>query len=231
MGVPAMNIYPSGFYIYAYLREDGSPYYIGKGYKRRAYDKKHGVRIPKNKKFIYVMEQNLTELGALALERRYIRWYGRKDIGTGILRNRTDGGEGTSGFIRPEEANEKLRKAKTGKKRKPFSDEWKHKLGNSMRDKTHSEETRSKMSSSQKGRVFTDEHKKNMSLSRKGKPSKSKGKKRKPHTEETKLLIRKRHTTYVSCCGCRRRYDLGNFTKHQVINCFGGTTSPENMDT
>ena len=40
------------------------------------------------------MESNLSELGALALERRYIKWYGRIDLNTGTLRNKTSGGDG-----------------------------------------------------------------------------------------------------------------------------------------
>ena len=110
---------PIGYYVYAYLRQsDLTPYYIGKGYKKRAWDW-HGRRIslPPNKSLIVILEQNLTELGAFAIERRMIRWYGRKDLGTGILINKTDGGEGTSGhkWDQPPDWGQRLSIAKKGK--------------------------------------------------------------------------------------------------------------------
>lgn len=94
-----MNIY----YVYMYLRTDGTPYYVGKGKERRAYEKHVSVPVPRDKSRILFPHTNLSETDALCLEVEMIALYGRKNNGTGILRNLTDGGEGISGYRHTDE--------------------------------------------------------------------------------------------------------------------------------
>jgi ribosomal protein S27E len=114
-------------YVYAYLRQsDNTPYYIGKGKGRRAYRGKHSVSIPNDKSKIIILEANLSDVGACAIERRMIKWYGRKDLGTGILHNRTDGGDGQSGAVFSDDHRAKMKEA--WKTRLPMSETTKKKL-------------------------------------------------------------------------------------------------------
>lgn len=107
---------PNRFYTYAYLREDRTPYYIGKGQTGRVYQRGgKPCGIPKDKSRIIFLKQNLTEEEAFKHEKYMIAIFGRKDLGTGILYNRTDGGEGGSGAIRNEETRIKISKSRKGK--------------------------------------------------------------------------------------------------------------------
>ena len=101
---------------YAYLREDGSPYYIGKGLKHRPYSKNRLFK-PPAKNRILILKKGLSEEEAIKHEIYMIAVYGRKDKGTGILRNLTNGGEGTSGYTHKDESRKKISIKNSGKNR------------------------------------------------------------------------------------------------------------------
>lgn len=138
------------FYTYAYLRVDGTPYYIGKGTGNRAYrDKGKPCKVPNDKSRIIILKNNLLEEDAFKHEIYMIAVFGRKDIGTGILRNRSiGGGKPAEGHIVTEET------------RKKIADKLK---GNII-----PEEVRKKISESGKGRVVTEETRRKISLKNKG---------------------------------------------------------------
>jgi len=120
------------YYTYAYLREDKTPYYIGKGKGNRIFNKNKGdIRPPKDKSRIIFLKKNLTEAEAFRHEIYMITVFGRKDLETGILRNRTDGGEGASGLVISEETRKKLSELRVGEKNpnygKEMSEEQKQK--------------------------------------------------------------------------------------------------------
>ena len=97
------------FYTYAYLREDKTPYYIGKGSWRRIYENKgRPCGRPKDISRVIFLKQNLTEEEAFRHEIYMIAVFGRIDLGTGILRNMSDGGEGASGMVHSEEIRKKI---------------------------------------------------------------------------------------------------------------------------
>lgn len=67
---------------------------------------------------------DLSEEDAFALEMAAIEQYGRKDNGTGILANLTDGGEGKFGYHISDETKLKMKLAHLGEKHYQYGKHW-----------------------------------------------------------------------------------------------------------
>lgn len=91
------------FYVYVHRKKsDNSIFYVGKGHGDRAYAhgrnefwenivKKHGYTVE-------ILVTDLLESRAFELERRLIKTLGRRCVGSGLLVNLSEGGEGNLGY-------------------------------------------------------------------------------------------------------------------------------------
>lgn len=100
----------NNFYVYLYEDIDGTPVYVGKGSKSRAWDHKSSsgqATNPRLRKLLaarmtegYSIEPRIiargSEVDMFLIEVALIKHFGRQDIATGTLFNHTDGGEGVS---------------------------------------------------------------------------------------------------------------------------------------
>lgn len=152
------------FYVYIHKKPDGTPFYVGKGHGKRAYNFYRRSEWHKNivakygqSNIIIEIINCLNELQAFDLEKIYIKQFKLSGV---CLVNLTDGGEGTSGLVRGHP-----------------SDDHKKKNGDARRGKKQSEETKRKRSDALKGkkRTFTAEWRQNISTANKGRISPRKG--------------------------------------------------------
>jgi hypothetical protein len=160
------------FYTYLWLREDGTPYYVGKGKGRRAF--RQGSP-PQERIVVHPAE---SEDDAFETEIALIWYYGRKDLGMGILYNFTNGGDGQSGRIATNKLRESVHRHAIGN---TYSKGYRNRLGhkttaehslkisesNRRRKPTigwqHSVEAKNKISKANKGHRHTEEAKQRMS--------------------------------------------------------------------
>ena len=165
------------YYNYLWLREDRTPYYTGKGIGNRAYiphRRRANVTLYPPIKDRIILYPAESEAYAFEVEKFLIWYYGRKDLGTGCLRNMSNGGEQPP---RPTpEAIEKIRITKTGQK--------------------HSAESIAKMMGCQNalGHVVSAEAREKIRAAKTGVPSKCRGQKRSAETRAKMSASQMGHT-------------------------------------
>jgi hypothetical protein len=224
------------YFVYSYSYPNGTPYYIGKGSGRRHRVtlcdakagrnlEKYAVRVTRKilnnneLPIITKIASNLEEDVALQMEIELIAKYGRRDIGTGILTNCTDGGDRGAQGLSKENNQKRVRKfVEWTKNFRVVDEQYKKNISEGMKayhaenpmseeerkrrsilysgenapmyGKKHTQEALDKMSKAHKGIPLSEEHKKALSLASRGKRSgENNGFYGKNHSDETREKI------------------------------------------
>jgi hypothetical protein len=170
------------FYTYMWLREDGTPYYVGKGTGNRAFrGRRHAGNPPPASR---ILTQEFPEEAAALVF--LISFYGRKDNGTGCLANLTDGGENppnlkgrkksdfwlskrigapgnTAGKTFSEETKKKMRESQQKRRSVPVTEEFRRTMSKAFALKPRkgyklSDATRARMTAGQKARRMREQN-------------------------------------------------------------------------
>ena len=153
-----------GCFVYCYLRANdsatakaGTPYYVGvASFAARPFEK-HTCGVPKKRpELVRVLKAGLDRDSACDWERLFIAHYGRKDNGTGVLENRTDGGDGCGN---PSEAHRQaMGSGMRGKRQTEEHVQLRVEARKRNGTTGHTEEARKKMSQSHSGKTLSVGH-------------------------------------------------------------------------
>ena len=130
---------------------------------------------------------------------------------------------GMLGKHHTEETKKKMSRANKGKKRPPFSDEWKRNISKGQKGRKHSDETKRKMSKVVSQR-YAAGHKFGFQKGRtpwnKGLTKKTdkriKGCHIRPHTERTKMIIKEKRAKQIITEETKKKISKSNKGKHSI---------------
>jgi hypothetical protein len=150
--------------VYQHIRLDTNEvFYIGIGKSvKRAFSKYNRNRfwksiVKKTEYNVEILHNNLSEDEAKKLEMFYIDKYGRRDNGSGILCNLTDGGDGINGFIFNQDVKSKMSISAFNRVRLPRTEEHNKNISEAKKGYNHNFDSRIKMSNSSKRKKLSDE--------------------------------------------------------------------------